>query len=164
MQGKSLTETQAKYRAYLRTAAWRQKREAALERADRRCQICNSAQRLDAHHRTYERIYNEQPNDLTVLCRKCHDLFHHTPRPKYKKRKPLTGPERTLLLQTVEKHPGLRARDLKPYIGRPISWISPQLKSLGAEGVLRMDPRGHWFPIGRTPAGNAVPTALRDGR
>lgn len=30
---------------------------------------------LDVHHRTYERLGNESPDDLTVLCRDCHKLF-----------------------------------------------------------------------------------------
>lgn len=64
------------YEAYLQSPEWQQRRKAALERAEYRCQICNSPQRLDAHHRTYERLGNEEPADLTVLCRACHDTFH----------------------------------------------------------------------------------------
>jgi hypothetical protein len=28
------------------------------------------------HHRTYERFGREDTGDLTVLCRRCHTLFH----------------------------------------------------------------------------------------
>lgn len=31
---------------------------------------------LQAHHRTYENRGQEQPGDLTVLCRDCHSTFH----------------------------------------------------------------------------------------
>jgi hypothetical protein len=61
---------------YLRSEHWREIRLAALERAEHRCQVCNRTERLDVHHRTYERVGDERPADLTVLCRRCHDLFH----------------------------------------------------------------------------------------
>lgn len=69
--------TRDEYReVYLRSEHWRETRLAALERAEHRCQVCNRTERLDVHHRTYERIGEERPADLTVLCRRCHDLFH----------------------------------------------------------------------------------------
>lgn len=71
------TERQRQYREeYLRSPHWRSTRLGALERAGHRCQVCNAAQRLDVHHRTYERLGRERPEDLTVLCRTCHETFH----------------------------------------------------------------------------------------
>jgi hypothetical protein len=71
--------TKREYReVYLRSDHWRRTRIAALDRADNRCQVCNGADALDVHHRTYERLGAELPGDLTVLCRRCHWLFHHT--------------------------------------------------------------------------------------
>ena len=64
------------YHAYLETDAWQERREAALNRACHRCQVCNSGRSLDVHHRTYARLGQELEADLTVLCRGCHDLFH----------------------------------------------------------------------------------------
>lgn len=64
------------YIAYINSAAWKAKRGPALTRAEGRCQVCNSANHLDVHHRTYERFEDEKPGDLTVLCRTCHELFH----------------------------------------------------------------------------------------
>lgn len=65
-----------RYDAYIDSDAWRAKRGPALERAEHRCQVCNADKHLDVHHRTYERLGNEKPGDLTVLCRSCHELFH----------------------------------------------------------------------------------------
>lgn len=65
-----------KYEAYLISPEWRQKRALALQWADDRCQVCNSPHDLQVHHRTYERVGNEDLADLTVLCLECHDLFH----------------------------------------------------------------------------------------
>ena len=66
------------YRKYIRSKAWKQKAEEAKERVDNRCQFCNRSRdeiQLDAHHRTYERLGNELPEDITILCRDCHQLF-----------------------------------------------------------------------------------------
>jgi 5-methylcytosine-specific restriction endonuclease McrA len=63
------------YFEYLRSEPWKLKAEAAKARAGHRCQVCNSADRLDVHHRTYERLGRELDSDLTVLCRPCHQLF-----------------------------------------------------------------------------------------
>lgn len=73
------------YQEYLRSSKWRGKRKEALGRAGYRCQLCNSPTRLQVHHRTYDRLGNERPDDLIVLCQKCHTAFHahrklHKPR------------------------------------------------------------------------------------
>ena len=41
------------YDEYLRSAAWREKRELTLARDGWRCVLCNSAENLQVHHRTY---------------------------------------------------------------------------------------------------------------
>lgn len=66
------------YHEYIKTEAWRERAEAAKQRVGHRCQICNRPAgrvTLDVHHRTYERLGNERPEDLTVLCRGCHELY-----------------------------------------------------------------------------------------
>jgi hypothetical protein len=64
------------YSEYLATCEWNETRTAARKRAGERCQVCYSDGPLDVHHRTYERRGAEHDTDLTVLCRKCHELFH----------------------------------------------------------------------------------------
>jgi hypothetical protein len=64
------------YEQYLRTDHWLKVRDAAIERANRRCALCNSDVNLHVHHRTYERLGRELPGDLTMLCSACHEKFH----------------------------------------------------------------------------------------
>ena len=65
------------YRLYLRTPEWRETRLAALIRAGHACHLNRShTERLEVHHNTYERRGRERPQDLVVLCRECHELFH----------------------------------------------------------------------------------------
>ncbi len=66
------------YYEYIKSKAWREKAEEAKARAGNRCQVCNRSRaevQLDAHHRTYERLGNELPEDITILCRECHQLY-----------------------------------------------------------------------------------------
>ena len=70
------------YREYLRTPEWRRKRDQALAGADHRCQLdARHRDRLEVHHRTYERRGAELPSDLVVLCSDCHRK-HHGKRPR----------------------------------------------------------------------------------
>jgi len=61
------------YAEYLLSSEWQARRQGALERAGHRCQLCYSKMRLEVHHRTYERLGHELPDDLVVLCDRCHE-------------------------------------------------------------------------------------------
>lgn len=66
------------YYEYIQSEEWRQRAKEAKRLAGNRCRICNrsaSQVTLDAHHRTYDRLGHEDPDDITVLCRDCHELF-----------------------------------------------------------------------------------------
>ena len=69
------------YYTYIASPEWHAKAEAAKKRVGYRCQVCNIGRDegaiLDAHHRTYERLGHERPEDITVLCRDCHELYEY---------------------------------------------------------------------------------------
>jgi 5-methylcytosine-specific restriction endonuclease McrA len=71
------------YRLYLRSEHWATTRDTALKAASYRCARCGAVRsrsvRLNVHHRTYERLGAEQPGDLEVLCRTCHEGEHGIP-------------------------------------------------------------------------------------
>jgi len=70
-----------KYADYLNSPQWATLRRLALKAADNRCQVCNSDLLLQVHHRKYPKVLGwEELSDLTVLCRRCHDLFHNSTR------------------------------------------------------------------------------------
>jgi hypothetical protein len=56
------------YRDYLHSPEWKAKVAAAKARFGDRCALCNADVALEAHHRTYERVGEEAPDDLTALC------------------------------------------------------------------------------------------------
>jgi hypothetical protein len=125
------------YLAYIRDSpVWRAKRRERLEWAGYRCQVCNSPNRLDVHHRTYERFGGaELPADLTVLCRACHDLYHEAKRQ-------FPGPLDTLPEQPVRLKvyaPGHRAvaRNQRKGLERQRQDSDELVALLRAEGPLR---------------------------
>lgn len=64
------------YSEYLQSEHWKDIRLMALRRASFRCQLCNAQDKLNVHHRTYERRGEELLSDLTVLCEPCHAKHH----------------------------------------------------------------------------------------
>jgi 5-methylcytosine-specific restriction endonuclease McrA len=66
------------YEKYITSSKWKRSsaRKAELKSAGYRCRGCYApADRgcaLELHHRTYERLGNERPGDLTALCHDCH--------------------------------------------------------------------------------------------
>lgn len=75
--------TQLTYSEYIQSDGWKVRRLRALALAENRCQVCNSPNRPEVHHRTYERLGHERDMDLTVLCHDCHKLFHDDGRMPY---------------------------------------------------------------------------------
>ena len=71
--GKKPTKGFSNKEEYYKSEEWETKRLFALRRAQHRCDKCGSKGPLQVHHLTYDRIYNERPEDLEVLCNKCHE-------------------------------------------------------------------------------------------
>ncbi len=64
------------YKAYIQSAEWAVKRQQALKHYGRRCRACGATQSLEVHHKTYARLGRELIEDLTILCRTCHEAVH----------------------------------------------------------------------------------------
>lgn len=64
------------YQEYLKTDHWKRTRDSRIRDFGERCAVCCSSQGLEVHHRTYQNLGREKAQDLTVLCRECHELFH----------------------------------------------------------------------------------------
>jgi hypothetical protein len=61
-------------KAYYLTDHWKEFMRKIREFWGHRCAMCNSSERLDGHHRTYERLWHEEMTDVIPLCRKCHKV------------------------------------------------------------------------------------------
>lgn len=65
-----------RYSIYLKSVAWKRRRNTALQLAGDRCEICKSHNRLQVHHLSYDRLGDELPTDLLVVCDPCHGEIH----------------------------------------------------------------------------------------
>lgn len=67
------------YKEFLKTPYWKIIAYWVKKKSDYKCSICNNKNSLNAHHRTYDRHFQEHlywEIDLICLCNKCHSLFH----------------------------------------------------------------------------------------
>lgn len=66
------------YSQFLRTPYWKVISEIVRRKADYKCILCSSSEKLNVHHRTYDNHGDELHNleDLILLCGKCHEKFH----------------------------------------------------------------------------------------
>lgn len=81
--------------AYLRrihSAEWKVFRMTIMAQRGAKCEQCPSVRNIQLHHMTYERLGNELPQDVMLLCDDCHRGIHGhvTPKPVKRKGKPLT--------------------------------------------------------------------------
>jgi 5-methylcytosine-specific restriction endonuclease McrA len=70
-------EMRTEYNEYIKSYRWKQRRDAAMQRAKSRCERCGFSDqscKLEVHHVTYANFKNEKPEDLRVLCTECHAI------------------------------------------------------------------------------------------
>jgi 5-methylcytosine-specific restriction endonuclease McrA len=73
------------YQEYIQSEEWKQRAHEAKRRAGWQCAVCASTKSLEAHHRTYDRLGRERPQDLVVLCWRCHRRHHDTLTENYRR-------------------------------------------------------------------------------
>jgi 5-methylcytosine-specific restriction endonuclease McrA len=66
---------------YLWSPHWRAFRKLALDEQRQRlglniCDYCENTSELQVHHLTYERLGSERLEDVSIVCKDCHDQFH----------------------------------------------------------------------------------------
>lgn len=72
------------YSVYLKSLYWQYQRSRAICHAELKCQKCGQdCKELEVHHKTYERLGDEEPDDLVVLCRPCHREEHGLARSRF---------------------------------------------------------------------------------
>ena len=62
------------YENYLKSPAWKVKRDAVIQRDGGQC-VCG-AQATEVHHKTYHNIGKEPLSELVALCEECHERMH----------------------------------------------------------------------------------------
>jgi 5-methylcytosine-specific restriction endonuclease McrA len=78
-----------KYKDYLNSNEWAQIRIDLFNIRGKKCEDCGNTKRLQIHHLTYKNIFNEEPEDLKILCKNCHQKeygYVKNKKGKYKKK------------------------------------------------------------------------------
>lgn len=78
-------ERREKYIEYLSSEKWKRFRKQIIQERDGACENCRSSENLQVHHKHYINIFNEQREDVLLLCRKCHKRVHSM-KPKNRKK------------------------------------------------------------------------------
>lgn len=66
-----------KYDRYIKSEAWREKRgEFFASGRPKVCQGCGWSRHIHLHHKTYDRLGDEDLDDLVPVCEGCHSLIH----------------------------------------------------------------------------------------
>ena len=80
----------SKYKKYLNSDSWKELKIDLLVSRGCKCEKCGKNQKpqyLQVHHKTYKNIFQENPEDLILVCGKCHMKEHGLIKEK-KKTKP----------------------------------------------------------------------------
>lgn len=65
------------YQRYLKSKSWEQKKEEHFCNPDNSyCQACYTFKRIQIHHKTYQNVGYEKPEDMVSLCGRCHRDCH----------------------------------------------------------------------------------------
>lgn len=73
---KHTRKTNKWYAKYLRSYHWT-KFSRELRKTVGECQMCGSLDNLECHHKHYNTLHKETPEDVLVVCRKCHRKIHN---------------------------------------------------------------------------------------
>jgi len=64
------------YREYLVSKKWASIKRAVYFFYEEECYICRNNDRLHVHHKTYDRLFHEDLDDLVLVCNSCHSKIH----------------------------------------------------------------------------------------
>jgi 5-methylcytosine-specific restriction endonuclease McrA len=70
------TPHKKEYLDYIRSPWWVARKAAIIRHRGYQCERCSSTRHLELHHKTYERLKRERPEDVELLCRICHLREH----------------------------------------------------------------------------------------
>jgi len=71
------------YKEYIQSDEWKALRQKRLEKDGLCCILCKASMWLICHHLTYDNIFQEDINDLVILCHRCHVRVHRICPPRH---------------------------------------------------------------------------------
>jgi len=64
-----------RYKEYLQSSEWKEKRRLVIQRAEGCCEDCGKyvGNRGEVHHNDYDKLFEESVEDLRYKCADCHE-------------------------------------------------------------------------------------------
>jgi len=93
----------AEYKKYLLSNEWASIKLDLFAIRGKQCEICGSKRYIQVHHKTYKNIFNENPEDLQVVCNSCHKNIHFPKKKKSKLAKRVSKKSKTTAKQSLVK-------------------------------------------------------------
>lgn len=106
------TQKKEKYKKYLLSDEWAALKIDLFKHRGYSCERCCSKTKLHIHHLNYKNIFNEEPEDLIILCVKCHEKEHNK---SIKKKKPIQRKKKKFKILSLEKKLHLKKTDKKAF-------------------------------------------------
>ena len=69
-----MDEWRQRYNDHLNSDEWRDLKRKIVRERGNMCERCGSAGLLHLHHKTYDRLGEELPSDLELVCVDCHKI------------------------------------------------------------------------------------------
>ena len=76
LEEKTFLQRKKEYYDYLDSDKWKSIKSRLFILLGKYCERCGSKERIQVHHITYERLFNERFDDLEILCENCHKKEH----------------------------------------------------------------------------------------
>lgn len=77
----TLKQKRPNYRQYIASDAWFTKRQEIMLRSGGMCEVAGCGSEAEqVHHKHYDSLGNENPEDLMAVCVRCHEEIHDDPR------------------------------------------------------------------------------------
>lgn len=70
------SEFKKRYYAYLKSDEWNTIKLDLYRERGKSCERCGVGKNIQVHHLTYVNVFREHPNDLVLLCGRCHKKEH----------------------------------------------------------------------------------------
>lgn len=132
-----MEEHSVAYKEYIRSDAWRAKRQEYFAKTGQRACYGCGAKRVHVHHKTYERMGHEEMGDLVAVCESCHALIHE----RHRLGQVTLRQASDLILEKVRKgyRPPKVAKEITPWKKPPVASKKKlaRLERYGRQGCRR---------------------------
>lgn len=118
-------EHKKKYHDYLLSPEWKQFRKDAFVHYGRKCTKCSKTKNLQIHHHHYRNIFHELMDDVTVLCKACHEAHHKIEKIPKKKAEKRIKKSKSKRRHEKSAYRSWKSKSKRPKVWKPVKTEFP---------------------------------------